>query len=245
MSEGDGFDVRTLAAGFRAGTVLARHRHGWGQLVFAAAGVIRVVTDEAAWLIPPTRAIWLPARLAHSLDMRSDVALRTLYIDETRAAPLPGSARVLEAAPLLRELILHILAIGMLDPLRPEHDRLAGLLIDLMLAARSVDLMLPMPRDPRALRLARLWQDDPADGRELAVLAAGTGASLRTLQRLFRDETGLTLEAWRQKARLIHAVGRLVSGASVTDAALDCGYQSLSAFTAAFGRQFGVSPGRY
>jgi AraC-like DNA-binding protein len=245
VSEGDGFDVRTLAAGFHAGTVLPRHRHGWGQLVFAASGVMRVATDEAAWLIPPTRAIWLPARLGHALDMRSEVALRTLYIDGPRAAPLPESARVLEVAPLLRELILHILSIGMLDPGRPEHDRLAGLLVDLMLAARPLDLILPMPRDPRALRLARLWQDDPADGRGLAELAAGTGASLRTLQRLFLDETGLTLEAWRQKARLIHAVGRLAAGASVTGAAFDCGYQSLSAFNAAFRRQFGVPPGRY
>jgi AraC-like DNA-binding protein len=243
VTGGDGFDVRTLSATFRTGAALASHRHRWGQLVFAASGVMRVATERAAWLVPPTRAIWLPAGLAHSLAMQGEVALRTLYIDAERAAPLPATPSVLEVAPLLRELILHILAIGMLDPGDPRHDRAAGLLIDLMLAARPVDLSLPMPRDPRALRLARLWQDDPGDGRGLAELAAESGASLRTLQRLFPVETGLTIEAWRQKARLIHAVGRLASGASVTEAALDCGYQSLSAFASAFARQFGHTPG--
>ena len=62
---------------------------------------------------------------------------------------------------------------------------------------------------------------------------------------MFPRETGLTLEAWRRKARLIHAVGSLASGASVTVAALDSGYGSVGAFIAAFSRHFGVTPGRY
>ena len=71
------------------------------------------------------------------------------------------------------------------------------------------------------------------------------GASLRTLQRIFPRETGLTIETWRQKARLLHAIGGLSSGATVTETAFDCGYQSVAAFIAAFSRQFGVTPGRY
>jgi hypothetical protein len=60
---GDGFDIRTFAAGLHAGTVLPAHRHGWGQLVFAASGVMQVVTEDAAWTVPPTRA----ARLVHAV----------------------------------------------------------------------------------------------------------------------------------------------------------------------------------
>ncbi len=242
---GDGYDVRTLAAGFRAGTALPEHRHGWGQLVFASSGVMRVTTDGAAWLIPPTRAIWLPAGTRHVIVMQSDVAMRTLYIDMPRAAPLPAMPHVLAVAPLLSELILHILRIGMLAVDDAGHDRLAGLLVNLVLAAEQENLMLPLPRDPRARRLAEHWQRHPEEERSLAALAAGSDASLRTLQRLFSDETGLTLEAWRQRARLIDAVARLAGGASVTNAALDCGYASVSAFGAAFARQFGTSPSRY
>lgn len=244
-ASGDGFDIRTLAATYHAGTTLAAHRHPWGQLVFAASGVMRVMTEDAAWLIPPTRAIWLPAGVRHAIATQGEVAMRTLYIDGLRAAPLPEAPLALEVAPLFRELILHILTIGMLAPERPEHDRIAGLLIDLMLSARHEDLMLPLPRDARALRLAERWSQMPGETRDLADMAVDVGASLRTLQRLFPSETGLTLEAWRQKARLIHAVGRLAAGASVTKTALDCGYQSPAAFGSAFLRQFGVSPGRY
>lgn len=242
---GDGFDIRSLAATYHARTTLAAHRHRWGQLVFAASGVMRVATEDAVWLIPPTRAIWLPAGIRHAITMQGEVAMRTLYLAAPRSAPLPDAPHVLEVAPLLRELILHILSIGMLSPERPEHDRLAGLLIDLLLAARHEDLMLPLPRDARALRLTERWQQNPADRGDLAGLALEVGASLRTLQRLFPHETGLTLEAWRQKARLIHAIGCLAGGASVTAAALDCGYESLAAFSSAFRRHFNTSPGRY
>ena len=242
---GDGFDVRSLALTFRPGATLGEHAHVWGQLVFASAGVMRVATDAATWLVPPTKAIWIPAGLTHQILFGGEVAMRTLYIAPSRAAALPSEPRALAVAPLLRELILHILKIGMLTPERPEHDRLAGLLIDLMRAARPQDLCLPLPRDRRALALAVHLQARPDDDRGLAVLAKQAGASLRTLQRLFVRETGLTLEAWRQKARLIHSVACLTAGASVTDAALGSGYRSVGAFIGAFSRQFEVTPGRY
>ena len=99
--------------------------------------------------------------------------------------------------------------------------------------------------DPRALAFAQAVQAEP-DGRAgLGDLARAAGASLRTLQRLFPRQTGLTLEAWRQKARMIHAAAALSAGASVTAASLDCGYESASAFITAFRRQFGRTPGRY
>jgi AraC-like DNA-binding protein len=85
----------------------------------------------------------------------------------------------------------------------------------------------------------------PGAEASLAELARGAGASLRTLQRLFLAETGLSLDAWRGRARMQQAVVSLSNGAPVTEAALECGYQSPSAFIAAFKRTFGSTPGRY
>ena len=246
MSEtGDGFWVRSLAETYRAGGHIPRHDHPWGQLAYATRGVLRVMTPEAVWIAPPTRAIWLPPFRPHEIFMQGETAMRTLYIDPVSAEPLPKSEAVLEVAPLLRELILHILKIGMLGPGAPEQERLAGLLIDLLVQARPQDLSLPWPKDRRTRALAERLQSEPGEPGDLAGLAQATGASLRTLQRLFPRETGLTLEAWRQKARLIAAVALLSDGASVTTTALDCGYESPSAFITAFKRQFGVTPGRY
>ncbi len=246
MSEfGDGFWVRSLAETYRAGGHIPRHTHPWGQLAYAIRGVLHVMTPEAVWIAPPTRAIWLPPHRPHEITMQGETAMRTLYIDPISADPLPKTEAVLEVAPLLRELILHILGVGMLGPGPPEQERLAGLLIDLLVQARAHDLSLPWPKDRRARALAERLQAAPGARGDLAGHAEAAGASLRTLQRLFPSETGLTLEAWRQKARLIAAVDQLSGGASVTSTAYDCGYDSPSAFITAFKRQFGVTPGRY
>ena len=245
MSYGDGHWVRSLATTHPDGARLARHAHVWGQVAFCDSGVMHVLSDQAAWLSPPTRAIWLPAGVGHEIVMKGEVATRFLYIDPELTGRLPPQVQVLEVKPLLRHLILHILELRMLDPRRPEHGRLAELLIDLLAEARPQDLALPLPRDNRALAMAQRLRDAPGGVAPLAELARGAGASLRTLQRLFPAETGLTLEAWRQKARLITAVAMLSGGAPVAVTAADCGYESPSAFIAAFKRQFGVTPGRY
>ena len=219
--------------------------HPWAQLAFCNSGVMRVLSDQAAWLSPPTRAIWLPAGVPHEIVMKGEVAARFLYLAPDLARPLPREPQLLEVAPLLRELILHILTVGTLHPEQPGEARLAGLVVDLMLAARPIDLASPLPKDRRARALAERLLATPADPAPLAELARAAGASLRTLQRLFPDETGLTLDAWRQKARLIAAVALLSGGGVVTTTALDCGYDGPSAFITAFKRQFGVTPGRY
>jgi len=244
IDDGEGFDVRSLAATFRTGALVGVHQHRWGQLVYARSGLMRVGTEETLWLVPPTRAIWVPAGFQHSIAISGEVAMRTLYIANDRAGQLPSDVRVLAVSPLLRELIVHIVGIGMLAPARPEHDRLAGLLIDLLVDSKPHDVSLPLPSDARGKRMADEVQRNPC-ARDLSELAQLTGASLRTLQRVFPRETGMTLEAWRQKARLLHAVAGLSAGATVTETALDCGYQSLAAFIAAFSKHFGITPGRY
>ena len=227
------------------GLRLERHDHAWGQLTFCNSGVMRVASDSAVWLSPPTRAIWLPAGAPHEIVIKGEVPDRFHYHAPELSHPLPREPRLMEVAPLLRELILHILSVGTLHPGTPPEARLAGLVVDLMLAARPIDLALPLPRDRRARALTERLLAAPADRASLPEQARAAGASLRTLQRLFPAETGLTLEAWRQKARLIAGAASLSGGSPVTAAALDCGYESPSAFITAFRRQFGVTPGRF
>jgi AraC-like DNA-binding protein len=242
---GDGFDVRSLALTFREGHLMDVHTHPWAQLIYARSGLMNVEVEGLVWFVPPTRAVWIPPRVPHRIGIKGEVALRTLYISGERAGGVERGAEAFEVSPLLSEMILHVLGKQMLDPRVPEHDRLASVLIDLIAAAPRIDLALPLPRDERALRLAERLRADPSEKRDLEEMAAETGASLRTLQRCFADETGLTIDAWRQKARLVHAAAALAAGASVTVAAIDCGYDSPSAFIAAFRKQFGVTPGKF
>jgi AraC-like DNA-binding protein len=241
----DGFPVRGLAGTYRDGHRLDRHTHPWAQLVYAVSGTMRVATPDATWLTPPTRAIWVPGGTPHEIEMRGTVAMRTLYLAPSEAHPGLAACRAIEVEPLLRELILHIVRIGMLQADDPAHGRLEDLLVDLLAQAETAPLQLPLPKDPRAVGFAERLLAEPGAAASLAELARGAGASLRTLQRLFQAETGLSLEAWRGRARMQQAVVSLSAGAPVTEAALDAGYQSASAFVAAFRRAFGVTPGRY
>ena len=243
--EDDGYPVRGLSLTLPDRDKLPLHSHPWAQLVYASGGAMRVSTPDAAWLAPPTRAIWAPSGVPHEIEMRGVVKMRTLYLSPEWAAALPGECRALEVTPLLREVILEIVRLRMLKAGDPRHERLAGLLVDLLAESETTPLGLPLPKDRRARILADRVLDDPGAQTPLERLARETGASLRTQQRLFQWETGLSLEAWRTRARMQHAVARLSDGVSVTETALDCGYDSASAFITAFKRQFGRTPGRY
>ncbi len=241
----DGFSVRSLAITYHDGFIVGSHDHPWGQLVYGTSGVMAVTANSKVWFVPPTRAVWLPPLRDHSIAMQGDVNMRTLYLAPSWAATLMKEVTALEVSALLRELILHIHDLEMLSDGVAKHDRLAKVLVDVIADAPAGKLFLSMPMDSRAFSAAEWIQVNPGSRLQLNVVAKQHGCSLRTLQRLFVKETGLTLEAWRQKTRLIFSVSLISSGTNVTQAALECGYDSLSAFIAAFKKQFGVTPGRY
>ena len=63
---------------YEAGFVDPPHRHGRAQLLYASAGVMSVITARANFVIPPQRAIWIPANVEHEVACRGEVSLRTL-----------------------------------------------------------------------------------------------------------------------------------------------------------------------
>jgi AraC-like DNA-binding protein len=118
-------------------------------------------------------------------------------------------------------------------------------LIDQLDLLATVPLQLPTPRDPRARAVADAIVAEPGAAHPLAVLAGDAGASVRTVERLFSAETGLTLQRWRTRARLLHALQLMAAGDSVSTAAVTSGYSSSSAFSAAFRQELGTTPTHY
>lgn len=238
--------IRSFAVGFTSGMTLAEHQHDWGQLSYAAHGVLKVATAQGTWIVPPHRAAWIPAGIRHQEEFRARGTLRNLYFASGVCRGMPADCAAIEISPLLRELIVHSAELGALDVRERESLYLAKVLLSQLLQMpRSAAQPLPMPRDSRALAVALRLSSNPSDDADLATWAGRVGASKRTLQRAFISETRISFARWRQRARLLAAVERLSAGESVTDTALDVGYASVSAFVSSFRREFGVSPGRF
>ena len=154
--------VHLVARHYSKGTRLDPHMHREAQLVYAASGTMQVTTPKGRWLVPPDRAVWVPARLEHAIDVLANIEMRTLYFDlawlkrETRNAGLT-SEFVVRVSPLLHQAIL-----ALFDS-RNTRERTALLLRLAMLELRQAEdsaTFIPLPHEPRCRRGGRSAQHD-------------------------------------------------------------------------------------
>ena len=232
------------ARDYAKGYVVDWHSHAPAQLLYAASGLLRVESEAGLWIVPPHRAVWIPAAMRHRVRMTSAVEMRTLYV-HAGLPGLPGGCRVIAVSPLLRELIVTFAVLAPDYAREGPAGRLAAVILDQLRATAFDPLHLPLPRDPRLRRVAAGLFANPADRRSLSVWASTVGASARTLARLFEAETGMGFAVWRQQLRLHEALARLTTGEAVTSVAFAVGYDSPSAFIAMFRKALGASPQRY
>lgn len=237
-------DAAVIAVKFPmpAGYRFAWHTHEDHQLAWAPHGVLAVVTETSTYVLPPTRGLWIPVGLRHETRSTSNATLQSLYIRPARfpinwTEPTPVSV-----SPLLAELISYLAD----EKLVPSHRAHAeSVLTDLLSPAPMRTIDVPVPKDRPASAVAELLAKDPANRMTLFELGRKVGASGRTLERSFLAQTGLSFGRWRTLLRLKAALPRLASGEPVSAVAGDIGYESASAFVAAFRRETGVTPADY
>lgn len=237
--------IVTLSKSYPAGYAIPLHFHDRDQLVYAVKGVMTVRTGNGTWIVPPNRAVWIPQSVHHTITMSGGVAMRTLYLKPRLVASLPRNCCVVNVLPLLRELILCACAAEALRSRVATERHLIDVILDQLRTIELVPLQLPGLSDPRAMRVAAILLASPPDPRPLDEVCKASGASRRTIERLYRDETAMTLGRWRQQLRLMHAMRLIADGAKVTHAALAAGYSTASSFVAAFHKVLGTTPTRF
>ena len=232
---------------YAPGALFPSHSHARGQFAYAARGAISVHTPQGDWLVPPQRACWVPAGLRHAMRMHGAVTMHNVFMDGSAvaAAGLPPHCQVVDASPLLRQLLAEAVTVAPLHAAETRAGRLMALLLDEMAAMAPLPLNTPLPQDPRLARLCLDMLRQPSLDTGLDAMAARAGMSRRTFTRRFRLQTGLGFAQWRQQACLLAAITRLAAGQPVKRIALDLGYASPSAFTAAFRRALGQAPRAY
>ena len=247
--------VRCRARAMDPHTQFASHHHPWGQLAYCASGLLQVTVSaqatntlpafETTSIVPPSLAVWIPPGAHHAVTMLEASQLYRLYVDASVISDVARQTRVLVVSPLLRELVL------CMD--LPQHagqaerqQALATLVLSEMTHAPTQPLGVPMPNpqhgDRRLRALCEAVLSAPAQHATLADWAAHSGASERTLARLFRHELGTGFRRWRQQVVLAHALPMLARGTPVGQVAAASGYASDSAFSAMFRAALGQAP---
>jgi len=218
------------------------HSHEDHQLAWAASGVLLVQTDRGGYVLPPTRALWIPAGTSHETRAAGNATMRSAYLKPDRAPIRWETPTPVLVTALLAELVTHL---NRAETRGPARLRAEKLLYDLLQPIETAAIELRLPTDPRACEVAEALLADPRDRRTLKEWGHEIGASERTLARAFLHSTGLTFGRWRTLARLQAALPLLADGHPVAAVADRVGYETASAFVAAFRRETGITPGRY
>jgi AraC-like DNA-binding protein len=226
------------------GNVIRRHRHAYVQMIGVTQGLLRVTTAAALHIVPPMHALWLPPQVEHEIRVSGKAKLAAACIADA-AGLRDRPMRSFPMTPLLLELLRAAGRFGTAYPGDGPEMRLIAVLLDQIpadVAARPETSELPMPVSAGLRQVAEGLLREPGNKRTLDEWGAQVGASARTLERRFRDETGLPFRAWRLQLQMREALARLSTGEPVQTVAHAVGYASASAFIKAFRASFSASP---
>jgi AraC-like DNA-binding protein len=234
------------------------HWHSWAQLVFSMSGAVRVSAQgdgsDSSYLVPPSRAVWIPPGVVHAVTAVEQADLRTVYLHEGAVQQLAASGdwsqcRVLDVTPLLRELVIQLATApdgeAVDEPDRTREQGINTLILDELRRARSVQLGLPLPREGRLRRVCDAMLDEPLRHADIEGWAAEAATSARTLSRWFSEELGTSYGQWRQQLLLAKALAMAARKLPMNLIAAELGYASPSAFSAMVTRAVGMPPSRF
>ncbi|MDF3943651.1 AraC family transcriptional regulator [Achromobacter denitrificans] len=221
------------------------HRHRKAQLLYTVSGVITCETERGVWMVPPGCAVWIPGGMSHRARPSGKVRGYALFVEPDAVAGLPERCCSVAVSVLLQALIDRACQLPRLYEPQGADGRIMSVLLDELVAAPLEQLHLPRPSDPRLLKLTDAMLADPADSASLPQWAARIGMSERSMSRLFRQQTGMSVARWRRQWHVIAGLQRLTSGLSVQTVAYELGYDSASAFVTMFKKAVGKPPGRF
>jgi AraC-like DNA-binding protein len=248
-------DLRGGASTVRAGTYLHEapdlvtgwHRHDLHEVVYAFEGVAEVETERFRYLLPPQRAMWIPAGLEHCTTLNRVRSVAVLF-DPKMIRGTGTHARVVGVAPVLREMMIHATRWPIS---RPHSDPAADAFFEALAGVtreaieEEAPLCLPNSADPVVQAIMAATQADLAGITSERVCAA-VGISQRTLRRRFRTATRMPWQEYLLASRMLRAMSLLTERRrSVLEVSIEVGFESASAFSRSFARFAGETPSAY
>lgn len=234
----------TILAGrevIEADTFWAEHSHPTHELLWNQRGASTARIGRRVHTISPRIGLWIPAGVPHSGFTRAGVQHLAAHFSITQVNPPSSQPVAVEITPLLQLLLERSRTEDLTAQARQRTD---AVILDLLRPSPR-ELMLPLPDHPLLTPLVTALMADAGDPTTLEEWARRTGVSSRTLTRAFEASTGMGFRTWAATARAHHAVALLAEGQRVEDVVGQVGFRSASAFTAAFRRVTGMTPGEF
>lgn len=216
------------------------HEHKKGQLLYAPQGCMTFALDNSICILPPTKAVWIPPHTSHRAVMTNVVAYRSLYFDCSKYT-CPDEIVMIEVNDLLKALI-DKMALWEWEIEETKTQATSNLFWEEFYQAKQFEFSLPLPSDRRLTGFRKAMTKSDFIAPELNQLSQTVGASSKTITRLFKAETGMSYQDWRQQWRLLKAIELLCEERQVSDVAHCLEFSSDSAFIAFFKKQTGQTP---
>jgi len=222
------------------------HFHTRHQLLYAFSGTLRVETGSGLFLLPPQRAVWIPAGVTHRTTLNKVHSGAIFFVPHLVPTKIK-EVRIISAAPIVREMVQYAMRWTINhdpeDEVANAYFKTLGLLCAEWLK-EEMPFRLPAAKTQQIARAMDFTLENlSATVDEVAKAAA---LSPRQFRRRFVTETGIAWQEFRLHARMLRAMELLVEPlASVTGAAYAVGFNSLSAFAKAFTLFVGETPSVY
>jgi len=221
------------------------HQHERAQLIHSCDGPIVVELGPTSYLVTPQSALWIPAGIPHAVHAEASVQYVSLFIDNNIANEISTTVQSIRMQPLLQQLTLTAAEFKQSIELGAPEQRIVDVIIDQLRTLEVCKLVLPLPFDKRLESVIAKMINSPSRALTLQVVADQSNMSARTLERVFKKETGMSFKMWQQHLLVIRAIDRLRDGLPVKSVAIEMGYQSTSSFISMFKRIMDITPASF
>ncbi|WP_126650759.1 helix-turn-helix domain-containing protein [Chryseobacterium aureum] len=214
------------------------HDHQKGQLVYVESGFQYITIEEKIYLLPQNHAVWIPPNAVHKTNSHSEkIKLMIMFANISTKNPFYRDVNVFSVPPVLKEMIKY--AEKWSKVITPDNDEnifLKALFNELpRFVEHSLTLHISLPKDQRLTKVVEYLHTHYQHEIQMKDLGDEALLSFRTLERIFKKETGLTLSKYQQMLRIIKSMEFLSSGnLTVSETAYKVGYKSVQAYTRSF-----------
>lgn len=226
------------------------HSHDKAQLIYTEGGIVHIHTENNIYYIPPRHFMWIPAGIKHSIHTNTDKSImRNLYFPVN---PKEESFYKVEGIYLVDDLLLNLILYT--DKWRGDvlvDNKNYAVLLAIKsilpdLCKQAIPLSLTFPKNARLKKIVSFMAEHLDEQLSYTDLAKKYGFSERTLNRLFKKETGMSFIRYFTIQKMLKAIELLLANEmTVNEVAFAVGYNSTPTFSNTFFKLLGQRPSEF